>query len=228
MTRSPGQPDVPDPDTPDSNPPNSDAPPPEPPAPPAGSIYRMGWSLYLILAVAAVIWLGLREGSVSLRLFLEPATWWKDLALGLGAGVGLLAVWEAARWRLSVARELEQQLGQVLGGLDPQEAMALAVLSGFAEEIFFRGAVLGAFSTAGWLWSSLLFALLHSGPGRALRFWSLFAFAAGLAFAGLAVWRGNLLAPVVAHVTVNAVNLRRMAAAAGAGDQGGNGAAANR
>jgi len=54
--------------------------------------------------------------------------------------------------------------------------VALAVLSGFAEELFFRGAVQGAF---GWLPATLAFAVLHSGPGKAFRLWILFAAIAG-------------------------------------------------
>jgi len=102
-----------------------------------------------------------------------------------------------------------------LGPLQPGEAVALAVLSGFAEELFFRGAVQGAF---GWLPATLAFAVLHSGPGKAFRLWTLFAAVAGLVFAGLTVWRGNLLAPIVGHFLVNAVNLGRLAR--GRGDSG--------
>lgn len=196
----------PAPDRPSLFQPDPDAGPPEP-----GQLYRTAWVLYLLLAVAGVVWIGLREGSVGLGLFLDPAGWWLDLAAGAGAGLALLGLWELARRVVPVARELEGRLAEVLGSIDASEAVALALLSGFAEELFFRGAVQGAFSTHGWLWSSLLFALLHSGPGRAFRFWGLFAFAAGLAFAGLMAWRGNLLAPITAHAVVNAINLHRMA-----------------
>jgi membrane protease YdiL (CAAX protease family) len=108
---------------------------------------------------------------------------------------------------LPAARGLEERLGELLGGITAPQAIALAALSGFAEELFFRGAVQGA---VGWLAASLLFALLHSGPGRELRLWTLFALCAGLLFGALMLWRGNLLAPVLAHFVVNAVNLYRL------------------
>jgi membrane protease YdiL (CAAX protease family) len=57
----------------------------------------------------------------------------------------------------------------------------------------------------------VLFALLHTGPGRHFRLWTVFAVLAGALFGGLMLWRGNLLAPVVGHVLVNGVNLRRLA-----------------
>ncbi|MEM8964692.1 MAG: CPBP family intramembrane glutamic endopeptidase, partial [Acidobacteriota bacterium] len=65
----------------------------------------------------------------------------------------------------------------------------------------------------GWLWATVIFAVLHTGPGRVFRLWMLYAAIAGLLLAGLMEWRGNLLAPVVAHVLVNAVNLVRLARA---------------
>lgn len=201
---------------------------PNPPTPPGrtfgpGQLYRLGWGLYLALALAGGAWVGLRERGIRLALFLDLQRWWLDLVAGVVAGLGLILLWEGARRSLTLARELEEELTQALGTVEPDEALGLALLSGFAEELFFRGAVQGAFSSFGWLWASLLFALLHSGPGRALRFWTVFAFLAGLVFGGLMEWRGNLLAPVTAHAVVNAVNLRRLAREAGlrrAGDGG--------
>ena len=100
----------------------------------------------------------------------------------------------------------------MLGGIGTPEVIALALLSGFAEELFFRGAVQAAW---GWPVATLLFALLHVGPGAAFRSWTLFAALAGLVFAGLMEWRGSLLAPVLAHALVNAVNLGRLARRSG-------------
>jgi membrane protease YdiL (CAAX protease family) len=76
-------------------------------------------------------------------------------------------------------------------------------------------------SAWGWIPATALFALLHSGPGPAFRLWTLFALVAGLLFAALVLWRGNLLPAVVGHVVVNAINLSRLAAeAAQAGESG--------
>jgi hypothetical protein len=60
----------------------------------------------------------------------------------------------------------------------------------------------------------VLFAVLHTGPGLSFRLWTAFAVVAGGLFGGLMLWRGNLLAPIVAHFLVNAVNLSRLAAEA--------------
>jgi len=169
-----------------------------------GQLYKLAWAFYLLLALAAIVWLGMREGAISLSLFVRWPSALPDVALGLGVGGSLIAVWTLARRHLASARRLEDELRGLLGEIDRGEVIALAMLSGFAEELFFRGAVQGAF---GWVVATALFTLLHTGPGASFRLWTLFAGVAGLAFAGLVVWRQNLLAAIVAHVVVNAVNL---------------------
>jgi membrane protease YdiL (CAAX protease family) len=69
--------------------------------------------------------------------------------------------------------------------------------------------------TVGLVGATILFGLLHSGPGRELRLWTLFALLAGGVLGLLMQWRGNLLGPVAGHFLVNAVNLRRLAGRAG-------------
>jgi membrane protease YdiL (CAAX protease family) len=184
--------------------------------PEPGRLYRLAWVLYLALAVGGALWIGLHRGGViPLSLFFDTRTWWLDLLLGAGAALLLLGAWTGAEKAIPLARELDRQLIAALGPLQPAEVIGLALLSGFAEELFFRGAVQGAF---GWLPATIAFAVLHSGPGKAFRLWTLFAAAAGLLFAGLMMWRGNLLAPMVGHFLVNAVNLGRLAR--GHGDSG--------
>jgi CAAX protease family protein len=177
--------------------------------PPAGRFYRLAWIFYLALAVAGLVWIGLAAGGpIPLRLFADPHRWPLDLALGAAAGLLLVGIWRLGRRFVPAARELNDQLARLLGGLTRADALGLALLSGFAEELFFRGAVQGAL---GWLPASLLFGLLHTGPGRAFRLWTLFALSAGFLFAGLVLWRGNLLPAIVGHALVNAINLTELA-----------------
>ncbi len=181
-------------------------------APSAGAqLYRLAWIFYLALALAGSLWIGLRQGVIPLGLFVDPRRWWLDAALGAGSGMALLGLWYALIALLPVARRLDDRLGELLGGLAAPQAVGLALLSGFAEELFFRGAVQGA---VGMPLACVLFALLHGGPGRELRLWTLFAAGAGLVFGGLMLWRGNLLPPFAAHFVVNAVNLERLRRAA--------------
>ncbi len=157
--------------------------------------------------MAGGLWIGFARGVIPLALFVDRRHFGLDLAAGSGAGLLLVGVWRLAARRFAVARDLEAELAKVLGVLPTSEAIALALVSGFAEELFFRGAVQGS---VGFLPATLLFALLHSGPGRAFRMWTLFAAVAGLLFGGLMLWRGNLLAPFVGHFVVNAINLRSL------------------
>jgi membrane protease YdiL (CAAX protease family) len=178
-----------------------------------GRFYRLAWGLYLAMALAGVVWIGLREGIIPLGLFVDRREWWLDLLLGFGAAALLLGVWAGAERVLPQARDLEEKIAALLGPLTRSEAVGLAVLSGFAEELFFRGAVQGSIDgVGGWVLASIIFGLVHTGPGRAFLLWTLFALSAGFLLGGLMVWRGNLLGPVVAHFVVNAVNLSRLAA----------------
>lgn len=174
----------------------------------ASWIYRVAWLFYLALALLGILWLGLRQGRIGAELFIARESWWIDLGLGLVTGSLLILVWLVARRLLPAARNLETELAEMLGPLGTSEILGLALLSGFSEELFFRGAMQGAW---GWLPATVLFAFLHAGPGTTFKVWTAFAGIAGLAMAGLMVWRGNLLAPVVTHVLVNAVNLGRLA-----------------
>lgn len=174
----------------------------------AERLYRIAWALYLALAIAGAVWMGLARGGLALEQFADPGSWLLDLLWGLAAGAGLLGLWLAGRALLPMARELERSIASLLEGLVPSDALALALISAFAEELFFRGAVQGSW---GIVPATVLFALLHTGPGRPFLLWTLFALVAGAVFGLLALHTGNLLAPVVAHLVVNAVNLTRLA-----------------
>jgi membrane protease YdiL (CAAX protease family) len=174
---------------------------------PTPRFYSLAWSFYLLLALAGILWIGWR-GDLGWHTFADPAAWWRDLAAGVTSGGVLVGLWALAARTLAAAREVEDHIAGLLGRIERDEIFALALISGVAEELFFRGGVQGSW---GWLWATALFAALHSGPGRAFRLWTLFALVAGVVFAGLTLWTGNLLAAIVAHGTVNGVNLHRLA-----------------
>ncbi len=171
-------------------------------------LYRIAWTVYLILAIAGAVWMGIARGGLALYQLASPDRWPLELAAGVGTGLALVGLWELGRHTLPLARELERVLSDVLTGLPAADALALALISAFAEELFFRGAVQGSLGIAV---ATVLFALLHTGPGRAFWLWSFFAAVAGLAFGLLVRELGTLLAPMTAHFVVNAVNLTRIA-----------------
>lgn len=116
--------------------------------------------------------------------------------------VGLSRVWTSAT---ASGTALAEALGELVRGLSLPAVVLLALASGLAEEMLFRGALQ---SQVGWLLASLLFGAAHYLPRPGLRIWALFAFLAGGIFGGLFIWTGTLVAPVAAHVTVNGLNLR--------------------
>jgi Na+-transporting NADH:ubiquinone oxidoreductase subunit NqrB len=129
-----------------------------------------------------------------------------DTALGLAVAavtVGLSRRVERTQWGDAMGRAL----AELLGKRSLRECIVLAVASGVAEEAFFRGVLQPAL---GWLLASLIFGLVHFAPKRELLPWTGFALAAGLALGALFESTGNLVAPIVAHVGINAVNLRRL------------------
>ncbi|MCH9650863.1 MAG: CPBP family intramembrane metalloprotease [Deltaproteobacteria bacterium] len=182
---------------------------------PPGQLYRIAWFFYLVIAVAAVFWLGLDpkaapqcNGSAPcLDLFVNRESWPLHLGVGVLGALAVVSLWEMTKRALPLAKAMDEQLMHLVGPLTPSEAAAIALLSGFSEEFFFRGAVQGSL---GWLFATIAFALLHTGPSNALRLWSLYAAAAGLLFSGLTLWTGNLLAPITAHILINGIGLWRM------------------
>jgi hypothetical protein len=170
--------------------------------------YRAAWIFYLVLAVGGLVGLAARGERIALELFLAPARSLSDLALGLGAGLALVALWEGIRSFAPAARALESTLGALVGPLGAGEVAALALISAVGEEVAFRGALQ---SWLGLLPAAALFALLHVGPGPRFRWWTLFAAAGGLALGALVDATGVLAPAIVAHLVVNLVQLRRIA-----------------
>ena len=169
--------------------------------------YRSAWGAYLVIAIIGVIWAGYHHGDISLDIFIGVETLVIDVGLGLASGLGLLLFWGLGRSWIDDMRRVEVEIRHLIGPLETSEALALALISGFAEELFFRGAMQASW---GWGWALFVFTILHTGPGRAFRYWTVFALVAGGVFAWLTLERGNLLPAIVAHVLVNGVNLVRL------------------
>jgi hypothetical protein len=83
-------------------------------------------------------------------------------------------------------------------------AVWLALVSGVAEELCFRGALWPQLGLVG---TSVFFGLCHVLPVRALAGYPVFAFFAGLLFGLLRERTGSVWPCVAAHATVNALNL---------------------
>jgi membrane protease YdiL (CAAX protease family) len=176
-----------------------------------------------LVAVASVFYGALLAAAIGWRKWADAAGPWHAatrpsadwalparVAAGLAFGAGLIALSRVWTARTAAGKALAAELGAVVAGISTGQAVLLALISGIAEEAFFRGALQ---PRVGWLWASLLFGLAHFHPRRELRVWSLSAALAGLGFGALFDATGDLVAPALAHALVNAVNLRWLAKA---------------
>lgn len=126
------------------------------------------------------------------------------VVMGVFLGLGFVFVSRLTVHRFEWARALHRDFRGRLFPLPTYELVILAGASSLGEEVFFRGALLPVVGI--WI-SSLLFALLHIGPRLRYLPWTLSSLLAGLVFGQLFVWSGDLTGPVLAHFTVNFLNL---------------------
>lgn len=131
-------------------------------------------------------------------------------AIGLGVGVTLHAAWAPFR-RARALEPLERALVEAVQLIGPANLWALLPGAVLAEEVLFRGAMHPAW---GWPAASVAFGLAHFMPPRREMWpYPLLAGVAGAAFSGAYVLAGgHLVAPFVAHLTLNALNLRLLRA----------------
>lgn len=132
-----------------------------------------------------------------------------SLIAGALSGLALVLCTMAAEKLWPAMRKLAVELSGLIGDTSWPRALTLALLSGVAEEALFRGpiqAVLGIWLTA------FLFALLHGGGKRRYLAWTAFALVGGCVFGLLGRHFQSIWPAAVAHIVVNAINLRRLAA----------------
>lgn len=167
---------------------------------------RFALGLYAALAVIGLAWMRWRGDD------LEAVLVGRFGLLAIPAGLGLAAivvlVSDGVLDRFPWTRLLRREVLTAFHPLSRPTAVWLAVFSGVGEELFFRGALQPAI---GWVAASLVFGVLHTSFDRQLMGWTLFATAVGFGLGALFEATGGLLAPIVAHAAVNAVQLLRLA-----------------
>ena len=175
------------------------------------SLVRLGLLFYGVLAAVGVVWrVGFYAEPVlftSVAAQAEGFSLGRDLLIGVAVAAALIALSDWATRKTRWGEDLARSMARALGPLPVPSAILLALVSGIAEEVFFRGALQ---PRVGWVLASLLFGCVHFVPRREFLPWTGFAICAGFLFGALFVWTGNLLAPVTAHVVVNGVNLPRL------------------
>lgn len=196
---------------------------PEPSEAPQGISAGVAALFYAILALVA--WL-LGTLVWSLDLWVWPGRGadtplWLDATLGAGFGLAVVVLGmgldRVAQW----ARRLNEAFVALLGELSLGEIFVIALASSIGEELFFRGflqQILSeqVFSGAGAQWlglalASLAFGLVHIGPDlKTFWPWTAMALVLGTCLGALYLYTGNLLAPILAHFTINFLNLSLM------------------
>jgi membrane protease YdiL (CAAX protease family) len=157
-----------------------------------------------VIGLVAAVGLALSDGGFR-TLAPAPSGVVVATGVGLGAGLGIVALMWTVR-RLPPVARLERWQAGVVEGWSPTDAAAVAVISGVAEEALLRAwlqPILGLVPAAA------VFAALHVVPDRRLWLWPLFAFAAGLVL-GILFDRFGYPAAAAAHVSINLAALLRL------------------
>ncbi|MBD1877623.1 CPBP family glutamic-type intramembrane protease [Coleofasciculus sp. FACHB-T130] len=165
-------------------------------------LIAMGVTAVVLLVIAK---LSLHFGSFSVmpvRPTLEASL------LGVGIGLGITGA-SSVIYRLwpGYQRSADYYLELVLKPLFWPDLIWLGLLPGLSEELLFRGVMLPAvgLNWVGLVGSSFCFGILHlSGPQQ----WPYAAWATtvGLLLGYSALETGNLLVPIVAHITTNLIS----------------------
>lgn len=157
----------------------------------------------IVLLLVAKLWM--QFGSVSLLSFR-----WSALAIlqGLGLGVAITLSSSAIYYTWKAYRQsADYYLELVLRPLVLPDLLWLGLLPGLSEELLFRGVMLPAFGldTVGLLMSSLCFGVLHLSS---LKQWPyvIWATVIGVVLGASAIATGNLLVPIVGHISTNLIS----------------------
>lgn len=170
-------------------------------------------SALLVYGALTLITLGIafaRDASpIETEAWLSVLPLWSRHVLSV-AGGALLAGGTIHATRLFVgrwgwAKSLHSDLRPVVRDAGDGTILVLGIASGVAEELFFRGLLT---PLLGLLLSSIAFGALHQLRGRTGWFWTAWAGIMGLLFGALFVATGSLVGPILAHATINIVNLR--------------------
>ena len=163
----------------------------------------------------AVVWMWLR-GEPVIRVVVPAPSGLESIPMqaAIGAIFGLVVVGlgRLMEARLEFARKLSAELAGLLPPLSLAGVAVAAVTSSVAEELLFRGALqdqLGQTHLSVWV-VAILFAVVHGFFERRFLWWMVFAGLMGLAFGYMVLLLGGLLAPIVAHFTINFINLRSL------------------
>ena len=153
---------------------------------------RLEWLLSGALVVLSIAWAALRGLPLATRLVPSAGL----VAAGVLAGAALWGTIPLLLRSASMRQVWTDVLLPFSRSLDTRDVVAIALLSGLTEELFFRGVLL---PEIGLVASSLCFGALHA----LCRVYFAWATLVGAAFGALALTSGSLIPAIAAHATYN-------------------------
>lgn len=179
-----------------------------PPGRPEGvRVVRLAAVFYGILTAGAALWVWLAESRGLWSRAVGRVGWAGEAGLGLVIGLWVVGLFILASRGVRWLRDLEEEFARALGPITAAQAVILAVFSAVGEECLFRGAMQPRW---GLVITSLSFGLMHWPWHRRLWPWPVLACGAGFLLGWMAESTDGLLAPILAHAVINAVNLWRL------------------
>lgn len=130
-----------------------------------------------------------------------------SVALGIASAALVIILSRILARRTHWARALHDKQRPFVRAEGDAVLFAMAIGSGLCEELFFR-AFLGR--TVGIALAAIAFGLLHQVRGKGRWGWMLSAAGLGVWLSVLFAMTGQLVGPIVAHVIINAANLRHL------------------
>lgn len=162
-----------------------------------------------MVAVAALLNSTL-DGELSSLWAPLPHTSSAELSVTLGVSTGLVVVFlgRITERYSARTRSITQAFADMLKGTTAQAVFPIALMSSLAEELFFRGFLQPRF---GLVITAVIFGVVHVAFDRRLMpWWQLAAIVMGLMFGWLMELTGTILAPFLAHFTINFFNLHHI------------------
>lgn len=170
---------------------------------------------YSFIGLAGGVWIHF-TGRKSLVTLLSPNDIALTVLLAVGCTVAIAILNKIALALIPAARSLEEEFGFVLGKQPKLDCFIIAVVSGFAEEVFFRGAML---QNIGLAFTTIIFALVHWPLSPKMLLWPVYALVAGLILGIQTQLTNSIIAPIITHTFINFVNLMAISAKYGKYEQ---------
>lgn len=179
------------------------------PTKPINRVTLLNITIFLeaFLLLAATLWSQLADVELGKQLVFN----YRHMLIGAGAGVAMAL---GGYWLFLLSRNvplfaqlrdiIENRLIPMLGDLQPFDLIVLALVSGFCEEVFFRGVIQRQF---GLPIAAIAFGLMHDPSLRNISY-TIVVFLYGLILGALFIYTGNnLWAPIIAHMVHNIISL---------------------